>query len=163
MNRFFLRSRRRLNARHFSNSETGVDKSLVENTGSVARDHLANERTFLAWARTGLGFLALGIGIDSIQSQQALSSGDSLKFDKQKLQMSALGCIGTGGLILLNATRRFYSVQRALLQGKFRLAHGSITGIATLASCITIGAIGLLTFDNKVPVDSKDSGDDNEI
>lgn len=30
---------------------------LVKNTGSTARDHLANERTFLAWSKTGLGFL----------------------------------------------------------------------------------------------------------
>ncbi|TLD26472.1 hypothetical protein PspLS_04447 [Pyricularia sp. CBS 133598] len=34
------------------------------NTGSVARDHLASERTFLAWIRTGLGFVALGIAIE---------------------------------------------------------------------------------------------------
>ena len=26
----------------------------VENSGSVARDHLANERTFLAWLRTAI-------------------------------------------------------------------------------------------------------------
>ena len=35
----------------------------VLNSGSTARDHLANERTFLAWARTGLGFVALGVGL----------------------------------------------------------------------------------------------------
>jgi uncharacterized membrane protein YidH (DUF202 family) len=29
----------------------------IANTGSVARDHLANERTFLDWTRTGLGLL----------------------------------------------------------------------------------------------------------
>ena len=37
---------------------------LYKNTGSVARDHLASERTFLAWIRTGLGFVALGIAIE---------------------------------------------------------------------------------------------------
>ncbi|KAI1328148.1 hypothetical protein F5Y16DRAFT_160865 [Xylariaceae sp. FL0255] len=37
---------------------------LYKNTGSVARDHLASERTFLAWMRTGLGFVALGIAIE---------------------------------------------------------------------------------------------------
>ncbi|KAK8005196.1 hypothetical protein PG990_011233 [Apiospora arundinis] len=37
---------------------------VYKNTGSVARDHLASERTFLAWMRTGLGFVALGIAIE---------------------------------------------------------------------------------------------------
>ncbi|KAK7528622.1 uncharacterized protein IWZ02DRAFT_16098 [Phyllosticta citriasiana] len=35
-----------------------------KNTGSVARDHLASERTLLAWLRTGLGFIALGIAVE---------------------------------------------------------------------------------------------------
>jgi uncharacterized membrane protein YidH (DUF202 family) len=37
---------------------------VLKNTGSVARDHLASERTYLAWIRTGLGFVALGIAIE---------------------------------------------------------------------------------------------------
>jgi hypothetical protein len=36
----------------------------VPNTGSTARDHLANERTWLAWTRTSLAFAALGLGLD---------------------------------------------------------------------------------------------------
>lgn len=35
-----------------------------KNTGSTARDHLAAERTYLAWLRTGLGFVALGIAVE---------------------------------------------------------------------------------------------------
>jgi hypothetical protein len=34
----------------------------LENTGSVARDHLASERTFLAWLRTSLAFCSVGVG-----------------------------------------------------------------------------------------------------
>ena len=36
----------------------------LANTGSTARDHLASERTFLAWIRTGLGFIALGMAVE---------------------------------------------------------------------------------------------------
>lgn len=34
----------------------------LENKGAVARDHLAGERTFLAWLRTSLALASIGIG-----------------------------------------------------------------------------------------------------
>jgi putative membrane protein len=33
------------------------------NPDSVVRDHLANERTFLAWVRTAIGVMALGLAV----------------------------------------------------------------------------------------------------
>jgi uncharacterized membrane protein YidH (DUF202 family) len=41
-----------------------LDPSLVlENSGSVARDHLASERTFLAYLRTSLAIASMGVGM----------------------------------------------------------------------------------------------------
>ena len=39
----------------------------IPNTGSVARDLLASERTFLAWPRTDLGFIALGVALAKVE------------------------------------------------------------------------------------------------
>jgi uncharacterized membrane protein YidH (DUF202 family) len=39
---------------------------VVENRGSTARDHLANERTFLAWVRTALGLVGLGVILERL-------------------------------------------------------------------------------------------------
>lgn len=60
----------------------------LDNKGSVARDHLALERTFLAWLRTSLAFASIGIAITQLfrlnASAQAqvervhLTSGDTL-------------------------------------------------------------------------------------
>lgn len=33
----------------------------LQNEGSVARDHLASERTFLAWLRTSLSLVSIGM------------------------------------------------------------------------------------------------------
>ncbi|GAA6037380.1 hypothetical protein JCM8097_008540 [Rhodosporidiobolus ruineniae] len=38
----------------------------LENKGSVARDHLASERTFLAWLRTSLALASIGIAITQL-------------------------------------------------------------------------------------------------
>lgn len=38
----------------------------LENKGSVARDHLALERTFLAWLRTSLSFASIGIAVTQL-------------------------------------------------------------------------------------------------
>ena len=35
---------------------------LLENSGSVARDHLASERTYLAYVRTSLALASAGVG-----------------------------------------------------------------------------------------------------
>ena len=36
---------------------------IIENTGSIARDHLANERTYLAWLRTGVTLMGVGVAL----------------------------------------------------------------------------------------------------
>ncbi len=36
---------------------------VVTNSGSTARDHLANERTYLAWIRTSLALIGASIGL----------------------------------------------------------------------------------------------------
>ncbi len=48
----------------------------LQNTGSVARDHLASERTFLAYVRTSLSFASAGVGAspNTLLGAVALSS-----------------------------------------------------------------------------------------
>ncbi len=45
-----------------SGARRALSRHLVDNKESTARDHLANERTFLAWSRTGMSFVAAGLG-----------------------------------------------------------------------------------------------------
>ena len=44
------------------------------NIGSVARDHLANERTFLAWVRTALAVIGLGVLLGKLVETDGLQA-----------------------------------------------------------------------------------------
>jgi uncharacterized membrane protein YidH (DUF202 family) len=111
---------------------------VYKNTGSTARDHLASERTFLAWIRTGLGFIALGIAVERfaqldlpalVRELKPVNNSSSSpsqaaappKHDvDERLLVGTL--LGTGmGSIVYGSTRYFANL-RVLEQGAFKPA-----------------------------------------
>ena len=139
-------------------------------TGSIARDHLASERTFLAWLRTGLGLVALGIAVErftklepAISSLVHASGASSLVEDdkspassrkiiqprathrpREHLLVGAL--LGTGGGSIVYGAARYFSNLRMLEQGLFRPAYfgASALGISVvgLAGLAAWGSLG---------------------
>lgn len=87
--------------RHFSPT------LVLQNTGSVARDHLASERTFLAYVRTSLGLASAGVALIQLFTMSDLASkanGVPLPAVNQRLQKFAtpLGLLALGlSLIVL--------------------------------------------------------------
>ena len=85
---------------------------VVKNTQSTARDHLANERTFLAWVRTALGLVGLGVLLER------LGAGSD-----QAIAMAAgVGFISFGGLTMIYSVSRYLWVARNLKRGTFPVA-----------------------------------------
>ncbi|KAH7024285.1 hypothetical protein B0J12DRAFT_585445 [Macrophomina phaseolina] len=113
---------------------------VYANTGSVARDHLASERTFLAWQRTGLGFIALGIAIERFsqldltellasQTQKRDNSNDgrvagsSSKHGFRESSTVLVGALlGTGTGSIAYGTSRYFENMRLLERGLFKPA-----------------------------------------
>lgn len=97
---------------------------VVRNAQSTARDHLANERTFLAWVRTALGLVGLGVLLERL-------GADS---DQTIAVAAGVGFISFGGLTLIYALGRYLRVAKHLTRGMFPIAmRGPIV--------ITVGAL----------------------
>jgi uncharacterized membrane protein YidH (DUF202 family) len=124
---------------------------LLKNTGSVARDHLASERTLLAWLRTGLGFVALGIGVERFsQLDIATSSATSTtgvpaknkgttkskKLD-DKTQQLVFTLLGTGSGAIVYGTTRYFSNMRLLERGLFKPAFHGAAGLSIAVAGLT--------------------------
>lgn len=74
-----------------------------------ARFTFANERTFLAWIRTGLGFLAAGVAISAVAGL-----GDTLTLETK---IAAILLVACGLVIGLGSWRRWMRNERALRRG----------------------------------------------
>src|SRR3954471_15798327 len=78
--------------------------------GPEAREHLANERTLLAWVRTGVSLISFGLVIERIGGQVG-SVGTSRLFG---VGLAVLGC-----LTLVMGTIQFLRSRRGISTGHF--------------------------------------------
>lgn len=80
-----------------------------ENVGSLARDHLANERTFLSWMRTALAFVGLGIlTVELVESEGAAA------------EILGLALIVLGAVAAIASTSRFLRVNHQLDRNSYQ-------------------------------------------
>ena len=78
--------------------------------GTEAREHLANERTLLAWVRTGVSLISFGLVVERIGVQVG-PSGTSAAFG---VALAVLGC-----LALIMGTVQFLRSRRGIATGDF--------------------------------------------
>ncbi len=104
-----------------------INRRLSNGTDPDPRFSLANERTFLAWIRTALGLIALGVAVATFVSTQE-TKGVSL--------LLAAALVLLGGILAAGSWWRWLSVERAMRDG---------VGIppSTLAPFLAIG-IGVI-------------------
>ena len=84
------------------------------------RDHAANERTYLAWIRTGITVMALGFLIEKFEIFiRSLAQGlpgaqiSGLVVHSQINQVS-IALVALGILMIIAATARYFSIKREL-------------------------------------------------
>lgn len=119
----------------------------IKNTGSVARDLLASERTFLAWARSGLGFIALGVALEKVEAFASISP-QLLQLENSNTKIAAAVLVGSGSLCVAHGTQSYFSTMRLLQQGLFR---PNVVGVSLMAAtCVGVAFAGtLLVLENE--------------
>ena len=106
------------------------DERLRTTSGSRARDHLANERTWLAWIRTGLNTIILGMAVARflpVRNAYSAAAG---------ILIAAVGAV-----CVIFGTIRYRTVSRELEHGFF--LTGSRGRMAVVASALLLVVLGI--------------------
>jgi inner membrane protein YidH len=117
-----------------------------------ARDHLANERTFLAWVRTGAAIIVFGfaIGRFSIAIRQlATLQGHGLRTAGLSVWMGS-GTIIAGLLMVVAGLFRYRKTRDRLEAGTFEPAGLGLDMLTILTILIGLALAGYLIYTERI-------------
>jgi putative membrane protein len=112
-----------------------VDVGGRADPDSRARTYLANERTFLAWFRTGMALVALGLASAQFLTRE-LVTGVPLR------RGIAIGFVVAGLIVTLNGLIRYFRGSYEIDQKNFKPAVFSI--VVTTAIMVVVGIVAIV-------------------
>ncbi|KIM40483.1 hypothetical protein M413DRAFT_445934 [Hebeloma cylindrosporum] len=123
----------------------------LENRGSVARDHLASERTFLAYLRTSLALASTGVALVQLFSIADLNFGQNvaqLSATTLRIQRFAkplgMTAVILALIILFIGLYRYFLIQNALTDNRFPAARASVAFVTFSLSALVVVIFGAL-------------------
>jgi uncharacterized membrane protein YidH (DUF202 family) len=121
---------------------------VLENKGNVARDHLASERTYLAYVRTSLACASAGVALVQLFTLSGSTNANINSqggIDTQRFARP-LGAtiVLLGLLILVYGLVRYFMTQAALIRGFFPVARNSIAAVALALGVVVSIVFGVL-------------------
>ena len=87
--------------------------------GGAPRDHLANERTYLAWLRSGVALLGLGFVVARVRIELGELSANPSPEGWLSASTIGLAFAVLGLLTILFATWRYYAVREMIERQRF--------------------------------------------
>jgi putative membrane protein len=107
-------------------------------------DHAANERTYLAWVRTGIAVMAFGFLVEKFDlfltvAARDLGSPASSGLNQAVGDGAGLLLLLLGGLMMVAATIRFRQIGRDIDASDTRPARGTRMDTALVGLLLTLG------------------------
>jgi putative membrane protein len=122
-------------------SDTSAKDSQSPNGGNrdLARDHLANERTFLAWVRTGVAGVVFGFAIGrfaiAVRQWMAIQGkGHAMPSTGVSVWFGTAAIIG-GVLVCLTGLLRYRRTREQIESGNFQAA-GSVVDLVGIVTAL---------------------------
>lgn len=113
------------------------------------RDHAANERTYLAWVRTGITVMVLGFIVEKFEI--FLASLQGLLADKVHVvvqsrgpELVSLALVSVGVLVIVAGAVRFFRVKSQLCAGDSILYRGAVPALGLTFVLLAFGIYLLL-------------------
>jgi putative membrane protein len=111
------------------------EQPLSEAVDATRRTHLANERTQLAWWRTGLTALAVALGVGRVVPELSKTA------TRWPYVIAGVGFALWGILAIAYGSAHTTAIERALARGRYVPAKGWPLAVLTVSGI----ALGLLT------------------
>lgn len=107
-------------------------------------DHLANERTFLAWVRTAIAMMGFGfilVKFSLFLKQISLAAGEQITIHSQKSHSGLTGVllVSAGVITLLMSYLNYLKIQKQIINGTYQ-------GSNIMLLILTVLLIGLSIF-----------------
>ena len=125
----------------------GDEKTMIERYG----DHAANERTYLAWVRTGVAVMAFGFLVEKfdiflIYIGKALHKGTGAHHGLHGAEILGMGLVALGISMMVGASIRFLRTRRAIMaEGPARGPGNPAPYVAMVLALVLMG-IALLIY-----------------
>lgn len=120
---------------------------VLENKGNVARDHLASERTYLAYVRTSLACASAGVALVQLFTLSSSTNANTTQegIDPERFARPLGATVVLLGLfILVYGLVRYFMTQAALVRGFFPVARNSIAAMAFALGAVVAIVFGVL-------------------
>ena len=106
-----------------------------------ASEHLDNERTFLAWVRTTVALISLGVVIARLSATVGAQNGNIVSRFTPQAQPLGIGLISLGGVITLLAAWRYDRVNRQIEEGIVKTDRWLVWVVALLIGLVSGAAV----------------------
>ncbi len=114
-------------------------------------DHAANERTYLAWVRTGVAVMAFGFLVEKfdiflIYIGQALHKKTGALHGLQMAELLGIGLVALGILMMVSASFRFVRNRRAIMDQTVVRGAGNPAPYVAMVTALVLMGLTLLVY-----------------